>query len=51
MIGVDMTDEMLEQARANAKKLGLDNVEFRKGEIEFLPVDDNSVDVTISNWW
>ena len=44
-----MTDEMLAKARANADKSGLGNVEFRKGEIEALPVDDNSVDVTISN--
>ena len=49
VIGVDMTDAMLEKARANAEKSGLGNVEFRKGEIEALPVDDNSVDVTISN--
>ncbi len=49
VIGVDMTDAMLEKARANAEKSGLGNVEFRKGDIEALPVDDNSVDVTISN--
>ena len=49
VIGVDMTDEMLAKARANADKSGLGNVEFRKGEIEALPVEDNSVDVTISN--
>jgi SAM-dependent methyltransferase len=49
VIGVDMTDEMLEKARANANKSGLSNVEFRKGEIEALPIDDKSVDVTISN--
>jgi len=49
VIGVDMTDAMLEKARANADKSGLGNVEFRKGEIEALPVDDNSIDVTISN--
>ena len=49
VIGVDMTDAMLEKARANALKSGLSNVEFRKGDIEALPVDDNSVDVTISN--
>jgi arsenite methyltransferase len=49
VIGVDMTDAMLEKARANAGKSGLGNVEFRKGEIEALPVDDNSIDVTISN--
>src|SRR5271157_4889979 len=49
VIGVDMTDAMLEKARANAAKTGLSNVEFRKGEIESLPVDDASIDVVISN--
>jgi SAM-dependent methyltransferase len=49
VIGVDMTDDMLQKARANAEKTGARNVEFRKGEIEALPVDDNSVDVVISN--
>jgi len=49
VIGVDMTEEMLEKARANAKKGGYVNVEFRLGEIEKLPVEDNSVDVIISN--
>ena len=49
VIGVDMTDEMLAKARGNAEKFSLGNVEFRKGEIEALPVDDNSIDVTISN--
>lgn len=49
VIGVDMTPEMLERARLNAKKGGFDNVEFRSGEIEKLPVEDNSVDVIISN--
>ena len=49
VIGVDMTDAMLDKARANAEKTGLGNVEFRKGEIESLPVDDDSVDVVISN--
>lgn len=49
VIGVDMTDEMLEKARANAQKGGYANVEFRKGDIEELPVEDNSVDVIISN--
>ncbi len=49
VIGVDMTDAMLEKARANAERSGLGNVEFRKGDIEFLPVDDGSVDVVISN--
>ena len=48
-IGVDMTDAMLERARAYAEKAGFANVEFRKGEIEALPVEDNSVDVAISN--
>ena len=49
VIGVDMTPEMLERARENAKKSGYDNVEFRLGEIENLPVADNYVDVIISN--
>jgi arsenite methyltransferase len=49
VIGVDMTDAMLEKARANAQKSGLVNVEFRKGEIEALPVEDASIDVVISN--
>jgi arsenite methyltransferase len=47
--GVDMTDEMLELARANAAKAGAINVEFRKGTIEDLPLEDASVDVVISN--
>lgn len=49
VIGVDMTDDMLARARDNARKLGAANVEFRKGYIEHLPVDDNSVDLVISN--
>ncbi len=49
VIGVDMTDAMLEKARANAEMAGLENVEFRKGDIEDLPVEDDSVDVAISN--
>jgi ubiquinone/menaquinone biosynthesis C-methylase UbiE len=49
VIGVDMTPEMLTKARKNAKKGNYTNVEFRKGEIEKLPVDDNSVDVIVSN--
>lgn len=49
VIGVDMTAAMLEKARANQAKLALDNVEFRLGEIEHLPVADNTVDVIISN--
>jgi len=47
--GVDMTDDMLTLARANAAKAGAANVEFRKGEIEALPLPDASVDVVISN--
>jgi len=47
--GVDMTDEMLELARANAQRAGATNVEFRKGTIEDLPLDDAAVDVVISN--
>ncbi|MDD5680094.1 MAG: arsenite methyltransferase [Candidatus Omnitrophica bacterium] len=49
VIGVDMTPEMVKKARANAKKGDYTNVEFRLGEIEKLPVEDNSVDVIISN--
>ena len=49
VIGVDMTDEMIEAARANAAKAGADQVEVRKGVIEQLPVDDSSVDWVISN--
>ena len=49
VIGVDMTPEMLDRARANAKRAGYDNVEFRSGEIEKLPVEDNAIDVIISN--
>jgi arsenite methyltransferase len=47
--GIDMTDEMLELARANAAKAGATNVEFLKGEIEAVPLPDASVDVVISN--
>jgi len=49
VIGVDMTTEMVEKARENAEKGKYDNVEFRLGDIETLPVDDDSVDVVISN--
>jgi SAM-dependent methyltransferase len=49
VIGVDMTPAMLDRARANQMKLGLDNVEFRLGEIEHLPVADDSVDIILSN--
>ena len=47
--GLDMTDEMLALARENQQKAGLTNVEFLKGEIENIPLPDNSVDVIISN--
>lgn len=49
VIGVDMTDAMLERARENARKTDTTNVEFRKGRIEALPVEDESVDVILSN--
>ncbi len=49
VIGVDMTDEMLERARRNAEQGGYSNVEFRKGEIEALPVGSDSVDRIVSN--
>jgi arsenite methyltransferase len=50
VIGIDMTDEMLERATRNAKEGGYTNVEFRKGDIEeTIPVDENSADVVISN--
>jgi len=49
VIGVDMTPEMIRLARKNAEKVGAPNVEFRLGEIENLPVADESVDVIISN--
>ena len=48
-IGVDMTDEMLAKAETNKRKLGIQNAEFRKGEIENLPVESDSVDRIISN--
>jgi arsenite methyltransferase len=47
--GVDMTDEMLELARANATRAGVSNVEFRKGAIESVPLPDAAIDVVISN--
>jgi arsenite methyltransferase len=47
--GLDMTDEMLALARENQRKSGVENVEFLKGEIEHIPLPDNSVDVVISN--
>jgi arsenite methyltransferase len=47
--GLDMTDQMLSLARENQRKAGIENVEFLKGEIESIPLPDNSVDVIISN--
>jgi arsenite methyltransferase len=47
--GLDMTDEMLTLARDNQRKAGIENVEFLKGEIEHIPLPDNSVDVIVSN--
>ncbi len=49
VIGIDMTAEMIEKARANKENLGAENVEFRLGEIEHLPVADETADVVISN--
>ncbi|HEX2940963.1 MAG TPA: arsenite methyltransferase [Rhodopila sp.] len=49
VIGVDMTHEMLRKARDNAAKIGASNVEFRLGELEHLPVADNTADVILSN--
>ena len=49
VIGVDMTHEMLTKARANGEQVGAANVEFRLGEIEHLPIGDNTADVVISN--
>jgi ArsR family transcriptional regulator len=49
VIGVDMTEEMVDKAKENAKKKGVKNVEFLLGEIEKLPLEDNSVDTIITN--
>ena len=49
VIGVDMTPEMIERARSSAQRLNLQNVEFRQGYLEALPVESNTVDVIISN--
>jgi ubiquinone/menaquinone biosynthesis C-methylase UbiE len=49
VIGVDMTHEMLKKARENAGKIGVQNVEFRLGELEHLPIADNTADVILSN--
>lgn len=49
VIGVDMTEEMIAKAKENAEKHNYTNVEFRLGDIESLPIDDNSIDIIISN--
>ncbi|MFA6963541.1 MAG: arsenite methyltransferase [Patescibacteria group bacterium] len=49
VIGVDFSEEMIEKAKQNAQKLSYKNVEFRLGDIEDLPVEDNSIDIIISN--
>jgi len=49
VIGVDMTPEMLARARSSAERLGIQNVEFREGYLENLPVEEDSVDVVVSN--
>ena len=49
VIGVDMTHEMLAKARTNARSIGVSNVEFRLGELEHLPIADNTADVIVSN--
>lgn len=49
VIGLDMTPDMIQLARANAERLSLDNVEFRLGEMEHMPIESDSVDVVISN--
>lgn len=49
VLGVDMTPEMVQKAKDNAINLGVKNVDFRYGDIEHLPVDDNTIDVIISN--
>jgi ubiquinone/menaquinone biosynthesis C-methylase UbiE len=49
VVGIDMTDEMLQRSRAAATEVGLSNVEFRRGIIEDLPVEDGWADVVLSN--
>jgi SAM-dependent methyltransferase len=49
VIGLDMTPAMLAKAKDNQQKLGITNVEFRQGEMESMPIEDNSIDVIISN--
>ena len=49
IIGIDMTDAMVEKAKTNAAKLGFKNVEFRLGDIDNMPIEDNTADVVVSN--
>ena len=49
VIGLDFTESMIERAKFNTEKLGFDNIEFRLGEIEDIPINSNSIDVVISN--
>ncbi|MEL7340586.1 MAG: arsenite methyltransferase, partial [Bacteroidota bacterium] len=49
VLGVDFSPEMIQRARQNASKMGYHNMEFREGDIENLPIDDNSIDVIVSN--
>ncbi len=49
VIGIDFTEKMIEKARVNVKKLGFNNVEFRYGDIENIPIQDNTADVVVSN--
>src|SRR5690606_7234984 len=49
VIGIDFTDAMIRKARKNAEKLGFNNVEFRSGDIDDMPVSDNVADVVVSN--
>jgi len=49
VIGIDMTETMIEKAKANAAKLGFKNVEFRLGDIENIPIENNTTDVVVSN--
>jgi arsenite methyltransferase len=49
VIGLDMTEAMIEKARANAEKLGVQNVEFRLGDIDHMPIENHTADVVVSN--
>ena len=49
VLGLDFTEEMVNKARINADKLGFNNVEFRKGDIEQMPIGGDSIDVVVSN--